>query len=41
MNRTVIELALKTGIPPSVWVEEGEQAILTALELLEQADSKT
>jgi hypothetical protein len=32
-------LALATHIPPSVWVAEGEQAIITAYDLLEeQAD---
>jgi hypothetical protein len=25
---------VRTGIPPSVWAEEGEKAIVTALELL-------
>jgi hypothetical protein len=25
---------VRTGIPPSVWAEEGERAIVTALELL-------
>lgn len=25
---------MRTGIPPSVWAEEGERAIVTALELL-------
>lgn len=27
-------LAIETGIPASVWAEEGEQAVLTAVELL-------
>lgn len=25
---------MRTGIPPSVWAEEGEQAIVTAIHLL-------
>lgn len=29
-----IALAIRTGIPPGVWAEEGERAIVTALELL-------
>lgn len=32
----MIALAVETGIPPSVWAEEGEQAIATAYDLLEQ-----
>ncbi len=31
-------LALRTGIAPMVWAEEGERAIATALELLAEAD---
>lgn len=30
----MIELAIATGIPPSVWADEGERAIATAVELL-------
>ena len=38
MNRALIHLAMTTGIPPSVWESEGDRAIITALELLEQKD---
>lgn len=31
-----MELAVRTGIAPSVWAAEGEQAIVTALELLKR-----
>lgn len=31
-------LALRTGIAPSVWAAEGEQAVVTALALLEAED---
>lgn len=34
MNRSVIALALRTGIAPSVWLAEGEEAVITAFELL-------
>src|SRR5690242_3829389 len=36
LNRRLVELAIATGIPPAAWAEEGEQAIVTALELLER-----
>ncbi|WP_275264652.1 hypothetical protein [Jiangella asiatica] len=36
----MIELAVATGIAPSVWVEEGMPAIVTATELIEQALKK-
>jgi len=29
-----VSLAIRTGIPPSVWAAEGEQAIFTALQVL-------
>ncbi|MCF7548899.1 hypothetical protein [Pseudonocardia sp. WMMC193] len=32
-------LAIRTGIPPSVWAREGEAAIATAFELLDETDS--
>lgn len=32
----MIALAIETGIPPSVWADEGEQAIVTAFDLIEQ-----
>jgi hypothetical protein len=32
----VIALALATGIAPSVWADEGEQAIVTAMDMLEK-----
>ena len=31
-----MELAIATGIAPGVWAEEGERAIVTALELLKK-----
>lgn len=31
-----MELAIATGIPPTAWADEGERAIVTALELLEK-----
>lgn len=34
----MIGLALRTGIAPSVWVAEGTQVIVTALELLAEAE---
>lgn len=40
MSRLLVALALKTGIPPSVWAHEGEQAIVTAVELLEQEEER-
>lgn len=33
-------LALASGIAPSVWAAEGEQAIWTAWELIEEANRK-
>jgi len=36
VSRALVALAIKTGIPPSAWAAEGEQAIVTAVELLEQ-----
>jgi hypothetical protein len=38
LSRTLVALAVRTGIPPSVWAEEGEQAIVTALHLLNGGD---
>lgn len=32
----MIWLALASGIAPSVWAEEGERAIVTAIDLLER-----
>lgn len=37
----MIELALVTGIAPSAWADEGEAAIATAEQLLEQARRPT
>lgn len=37
----MIALALASGIAPSVWADEGEQAIVTAIELLEQQRNRT
>ncbi|MEQ4301593.1 hypothetical protein ABNF97_09400 [Plantactinospora sp. B6F1] len=34
-------MAIRTGIPPSVWADEGQQAIDTAFLLLDQADRRT
>ncbi|MGH3099020.1 MAG: hypothetical protein ACRDMV_23785 [Streptosporangiales bacterium] len=34
----MIDLALATGIPPSVWAAEGQRAILTAYQLLEDRE---
>jgi hypothetical protein len=34
-------LALESGIAPSVWAQEGEQAIVTALELLKGDKGKS
>jgi hypothetical protein len=34
MSRVCVWLAVHTGIAPSVWAEEGEQAIVTAVDLL-------
>lgn len=36
-----MELALATGIPPSVWADEGEQAIVTAIDLLKRKGKGT
>lgn len=41
MSHTVVALAVATGIAPSVWAAEGDQAILTAIKILnEQAKQK-
>lgn len=32
----MIALAVATGIPPTVWAEEGERSIATAIDLLER-----
>jgi hypothetical protein len=32
----VIQLAMLTGVPMKAWEDAGEQAIVTALDLLEQ-----
>jgi len=32
-------LAIRTSIPPSVWAAEGERAIYTAVQLLNDADA--
>ena len=32
----MIQLAVRTGIAPSVWAVEGERAIMTALEVLNE-----
>lgn len=29
-----MELAIRTGVAPDVWADQGERAIVTALELL-------
>jgi hypothetical protein len=34
----MVELALVTGIPPSVWIAEEPETIMTALELLAERD---
>jgi len=31
-------LAIRTGIAPSVWADEGERAIVTAFDLIDRAD---
>lgn len=36
----MIALAIATGIAPSVWMDEGEQAIVTALDLLAESRRK-
>lgn len=36
LNRSLVFLALRSGIAPSVWADEGEAAIVTAFELLEE-----
>lgn len=36
----MIALAVATGIAPSVWAEEGEQAIVTAIDLLEKQNER-
>lgn len=36
----MVELAVATGIPPAVWADEGEQAIVTALHVLQRATSR-
>lgn len=37
MTRRLVELALASHIPPSVWLDEGDDVIVTALDVLEQA----
>lgn len=36
-----VALAVATGIAPTVWADEGEQAMVTAIELLKRANSNT
>jgi hypothetical protein len=33
-----VALAIRTGIPPSVWADEGPRAIATAFELIEESN---
>lgn len=39
--RTIVALAIATNTMPSQWVEESEEAIVTALELLEEQAQKS
>lgn len=41
LNRLLVALAIRTGIPPSVWADEGEAVIITALHLLDEAADDT
>lgn len=35
-----MQLAVATGIPPSVWADEGGRAVATAVELLNRRGSR-
>ena len=41
LSRVLIELAIATRIPMSEWADAGERAILTAVDVLEQANKAT
>lgn len=36
MNRTAVWLAVNTGVPPATWLDEGEAAMSTAVELIDE-----
>lgn len=39
--RSVVALALRSGIPVASWVDEDERTLLTAFELYQEEDGKT